>query len=521
MLSRALEEIACAIRVTRNLPGFVRRPISPTQASERLRRRLETREATFVRLVEEAVFNHPISPYLKLFRSISCELGDLRQMVRRHGLEATLSRLADEGLYLTFDEFKGRTPVVRGGHEFRFSDSDFDNPLIRPDFVLWTGGSRAPAMSVRVALAFAEEMAVSTSVALEANGLSNHRHAYWLLSTALTLSLRQIKLGRPPLAWFYPLSPIPMKGRLGTLWLEGMTRVLGRPLAAPRFMDMREPKRMVEWLAASVKDGPVLLTCYASSVVRICRAAVENGTELRDVCFVTFGEPYTFAKRQIVQAAGARAVSHYGFTEGGLVGYSCANPAAPDDVHLFEDVFALVQKPRAVSAESQEVMAFLLTSLIPTAPKIMLNVEPGDHGAVEQRACGCGLESVGLRRHISLVRSYEKLTGEGMTFVKGNLLRMLEVVLPARFGGGPTDYQLVEEEDSNGIVRLRLLVSPKVGTVDEARLGATFLAELSRDGGPSRTGAATWEKAGTLRIERCEPIATAAGKILPFHLIKL
>jgi len=150
MLSRALEEIACAIRVTRDLPGFVRRPISPTQASERLRRRLETREATFVRLVEEAVFNHPISPYRKLFRSISCELGDLRQMVRRHGLEATLSRLADEGLYLTFDEFKGRTPVVRGGHEFRFSDSDFDNPLIRPDFVLWTGGSRAPAMSVRV-----------------------------------------------------------------------------------------------------------------------------------------------------------------------------------------------------------------------------------------------------------------------------------------------------------------------------------------------------------------------------------
>jgi hypothetical protein len=520
MFSRAVDELASVARVVRDLPGFVRSPLSISQASERLRRRLENRESAFLSTTKEAVFDNPRSPYRKLFELLSCEFGDLREMVRRRGLEPTLGKLADEGLYLTFDEFKGRAPVVRGGREFRFSDTDFDNPLVRPHFVLWTGGSRAPAMSVRVSLTFAEEMAVSTAVALAANGLSHHRHAYWLLSTALTLSLRQIKLGRPPLAWFYPLSPIPVKNRLGTLWLERMTKALGCPLAAPQFMDMREPLRMAQWLATSAGDGPVLLTCYASSMVRICRAALTSGVPLKDVCFVTFGEPYTEAKRQIVRDAGARAVSHYGFTEGGLVGYSCANPVAPDDVHLFEDVYALVQKPRAVSPDAEPVEAFLLTSLLPSAPKIMLNVEPGDHGLVGERKCGCALESLGLRRHISLIRSYEKLTGEGMTFVKGDLLGVLEVALPARFGGGSTDYQLVEEEDSSGIVRLRLLVNPKVGEVDEDLLRAVFLGELSRHGGPNRTGAATWEKAGTLRIERREPVATAAGKILPFHLIK-
>ena len=37
-----------------------------------------------------------------------------------------------------------------------------------------------------------------------------------------------------------------------------------------------------------------------------------------------------------------------------------------------------------------------------------------------------------------------------MTFLDSDVIRVLEEVLPARFGGGPTDFQLVEQEDDDG-----------------------------------------------------------------------
>lgn len=513
-------ELLCTARMSVDLGSFIRTPISMSAAHQLLQRRLQQREAAFLSVLEHVVYANARSPYRRMLRAMSCEFADIRAMVNRDGVEGALGKLADEGFYLTFDEFKGRAPVVRGGWQFRFSDRDFDNPQVRSHFILWTGGSRNPAMAVRVSLDFVADMAVHTAVALEANGLSDHRHAYWLFSTALTLALRQVKLGRSPLAWFYPLSPIPWKGQLGARWLAWLSSRLGRRLPAPEHLDLREPDRMMDWLVRAARHGPVLLTCYASSMVRICRAAIERGVPLSDVCFVTFGEPFTEAKRVLVEAAGARAVSHYGFTEGGLVGYSCANPTVSDDVHVFDNAYAILQRPRAIGQTGESVDAFLLTTLLRSAPKVMLNVEPGDHGLLQNRSCGCGLESIGLRRHMALIRSYEKLTSEGMTFAKGGLLRLLETVLPERFGGSLVDYQLVEEEDEGGIVRLNLLVSPRVGPIDEGALRQVFLAELSRDGGPTRTGAAAWERADTVRIRRCEPMPTAAGKILPFHLIR-
>jgi hypothetical protein len=47
------------------------------------------------------------------------------------------------------------------------------------------------------------------------------------------------------------------------------------------------------------------------------------------------------------------------------------------------------------------------------------------------------------------------------------MLHILEEVLPARFGGSPLDYQLLEEEDEQGFTRLSLLVSPRVALADE------------------------------------------------------
>jgi phenylacetate-coenzyme A ligase PaaK-like adenylate-forming protein len=295
----------------------------------------------------------------------------------------------------------------------------------------------------------------------------------------------------------------------------------GRPLPVPEFVDLQEPARMARWLSDHTRAGrKVCLTCYASSAVRICTIAAEMGIPLRDVCFYAFGEPFTDAKREIVEAAGARAVVHYGFTEGGFLGFSCGNPQAADDVHFFRDAYAMIQQPRTVGDADVVVQAFLLTNLLSSAPKILLNMDLGDHGSCCQRHCGCPFEALGLDHHITHIRSHEKLSGEGMTFVKTDILRILEQVLPSRFGGTATDYQLVEQEDEKGILRLHLIVSPAAGAMDETAVRRVFLDELARKGGYAPLGAGIWKRAETLQIKRQLPLATRAGKILPFHLGK-
>lgn len=292
-------------------------------------------------------------------------------------------------------------------------------------------------------------------------------------------------------------------------------------MPTPTFLDLQEPGRIAGWLATRLREGKaVCVTTYASSAVRICAAAKEMGLDLSGVWFITLGEPYTDAKKQMVEAVGARALVRYAFTEAGIIGYLCGEPQASDDLHFHSDCYGLIQRSRTVGDSGPSVEAFLFTSLLPSAPKILLNVESGDYGVMEHRRCGCRLGAVGLTTHLAGIRSFEKLSGEGMTFVQTDLLRVLEEVLPARFGGTSADYQALEEEGDNGILRLLLIVSPRVGPVDEDRVRETFLEELGRNVRIGQAYAEIWRRAGTVHVKRQWPVPTKAGKILPFHLIK-
>src|SRR5207249_4403021 len=193
----------------------------------------------------------------------------------------------------------------------------------------------------------------------------------------------------------------------------------------------------------------------------------------------------------------------------------------PDDLHFFRDSHVLVQRSRPVREFGQSVEAFLITSLQPWPPKVALNLEIGDYGRVEQRACGCALGAIGLQDHIADIRSHEKLTGEGMTFVKSHLTKAVEDVLPRCFGGSSLDYQLLEEEDRNGILRVFLLASPALGPLDPAEIEQTFLAELAQGSQLDAHMARTWAQAGTIKVRREAPVVTKAGKVLPFHVVRL
>jgi hypothetical protein len=76
------------------------------------------------------------------------------------------------------------------------------------------------------------------------------------------------------------------------------------------------------------------------------------------------------------------------------------------------------------------------------------------------------------------------------------------------------------EEHQGCDSRTELMVSPKIGPVDADRVRHAFLEELGRDGGFARLSAEVWRRAGTVQVKRQWPVATKAGKILPFHVIK-
>jgi hypothetical protein len=161
-----------------------------------------------------------------------------------------------------------------------------------------------------------------------------------------------------------------------------------------------------------------------------------------------------------------------------------------------------------------------MTSLMPTAPKILLNVEIDDYGTVEERRCGCPLEELGFSTHIRHIRSFRKLTGEGITLIGTDMEHILDTVLPERFGGSVTDYQLWEEEDENGLTRLSLVVSPRVRIDDEGAVIDTVMRTLSTMNSGAEGARAIWAQAGSLRVKREEPFWTSRGKLMPLHLVK-
>jgi hypothetical protein len=506
-------------RLMRDLPAFLRAPLTYDRAHARAAERMANREAGFLALAKRAIYENPRSPYLDLLRHAGCDYGDLQALVNTRGLEGALAHLAASGVYVTFDEFKGRREAARGSRRFAFRDVDFDNPCILPHFELRSGGTRGPATAVRTHLDFITERATNTALAYEVHGLQGHDHVIWLVS-GITSTLMYARLNRRPLAWYYPVEPLPFAVRAGSHYLFAISRLAGRTLPRPAFQSLAEPQGMVARLTALLGAGKkIVVTTYASSAVRLSAAAQELGANLDGVCYVTLGEPFTEAKRKIVDASGAQTLVSYGFAEGGILGYACGTPSGSDDVHIFTDCYGLAERRRAVGSTGPQIDALLVTSLLSSAPKILLNVETGDYGVVERRGCGCAMGAGGLTTHFSQIRSFEKLSGEGMTFVQTDLLRVLEEVLPSRFGGTGADYQVLEREE-HGISRLSLIISPRLGDLDVDRARDIFLEELGRGGGLERMSAEFWRRANTVTVEREWPKATGAGKILPFQIAK-
>ena len=128
-------------RYAMGLPAFLRRPITLADAEAIVRRGMEERERNIPRLMERGVLSRPQSPYHRLMRPARCEMGGLRRMMQADGLTRTLHSLREAGVYVTFEEFKGRRPIVPRGESCGVKTSDFDNPFSRRSYEGESGGS--------------------------------------------------------------------------------------------------------------------------------------------------------------------------------------------------------------------------------------------------------------------------------------------------------------------------------------------------------------------------------------------
>src|SRR5687767_10180693 len=155
MMPEVREGLLRRARLTRDLPAFLRTPLPPERAVELVKAGLETRAARLLELVEWTIYANPRSPYLRLLEMAGCQAGDLRALVAAEGIEGALTRLARDGVYVTFDELKGRREIVRGSERFTVADTDFDNPLVTPHFELQTGGTSGAASVLRHDLEYA------------------------------------------------------------------------------------------------------------------------------------------------------------------------------------------------------------------------------------------------------------------------------------------------------------------------------------------------------------------------------
>ena len=523
-----LSDAAKYSRLALDLRSFLHNTITLEQSKQVIPQRLRNREGNFLTLVQKGIFENPKSPYIKLLKISGCEFGDIETMAKRDGVETTLHKLLAEGVYISWEEFKGKKDVVRGGSHLHFQETDFDNPFLASYYYVTSSGTRSAGTRTQFDLRYRSDISYYYMLALAVRDASDVPMGIWMpvlpSSTGISGLLHYWNIGNPVAKWFTPVEEnqvqASLRDRLALRYIIYAGRLWGAKLVKPEYVSLEQSGKVAHWMAGTKKRfGGCSLTCFPSLMVKVCQTAMENGLDISGTHFFGGGEPLTEAKRKQIEAAGATANPRYWITEIGFIGCSCPRASAADDVHLFSDSVAVIQHQREVEHTDISVNAFLFTSLLTSAPKIMLNVESDDYGVMETRNCGCLLGELGFRSHLHNIRSFAKLTGSGMTIIGSDFVRILEEVLPQKYGGASTDYQLLEEEDSQGQTHLNLIVNPNVGGIDERQLIDTVLEELRRSAHGGKLASGFWSQVNTLRIKRMHPISSS-GKVQTLHLMR-
>ncbi len=508
------------------LRRFLSEPAGVDRARAVLAQSRIDRTDSFIRLLRRAVFGFPQRPYAWLFDRAGIDFKRAEEGVRELGIEGALERWLDAGIYLTLDEFKGRAPIRRGGVELIATAADFDNPLLRRDIEASTSGSSGVRRRLAIDLDLLRYEATLHLIFSAGAGIQGAPMALWRPvppgTAGIKRALATLRNGGKLEHWF-TMEPFSLTRPQTRSWpvtaaaIVG-SRLAGRPLPIPEYVPLEQAERVAIWIAAVLRRGErphVDTSC--SGAIRILRAAKGASLDLRGAFFRTGSEPLTPTRAAIFAESGCEVRHHFAISETGPVGISCSQGKFPDEVHLIDAKIAAISRSGVPLVNAPAgIEPLYLTTLLTSTPKLLINVESGDYANREERDCDCPFGQLGFRTHLHTIRSYEKLSSAGMHFTGRILVRILEEVLPGRFGGDPTDYQFIEDE-VDGLPVVWLRVHPGRGSLDEADVVHTVLESLAAEGAADRMMAEVWRQGKVLRIDRRPPEVTETGKILALH----
>jgi hypothetical protein len=506
------------------LPVYLHRRLTTSEIRTLVTIRLKERDERFLERMREDVYGRPASVYAELLRHVRCEYGDIEADVRAKGLEAALTRLFRAGVYLTVDEFKGRKTVVRGSLEIQTDPRHLRSPRAAYHLPGSSGGSRSLGTPVLFDLRSIRDCASNCALNLCSRGGAEWIKCDWETpgAGARFRLMKFAAFGDPPQAWFSQMHPddplLPVTTGWNTRAIRLAGALVGRSFPAPVYAPLSDPTPVARWVADVLRHGQTpLIHTFPSSAVRMCLAAKERGIDVAGTQLLLAGEPVTEACARTVRAVGSEPIPRYGSMETGAIGYGCLSGEHSDEVHLVRDMHALIQPGAEGRAAALPENALLTTALHPRSPFLMLNVSMGDQAVLTERDCGCPLKELGWTPQLHSIRSFEKLSTLGATFLGDQLIAILERTLPARLGGAPTSYQLVEEETADGQPRLQLRVDPSIEALDDSRIAEEFCSAVAAVSASHAQRIEMWRDANTLRVVRALPIVSRAGKILHIH----
>lgn len=518
-----LNEASYYVGMARGWRQYVRAPLEPDPRSL-VRKCLENRESNFLEVMRRVVFANPSNPYHKLFEWAGCTLPDLERAVGSDGLEATLEKLRQAGVYLTHDEFKGRRPVERAGKEIAVEPSDFVNPLVPGALEHRTSGSSGASTATLRSLQYQVYHEAQQTLGIQEFASPDH----------VFIGLVPVLPGTVGIRW---MTYLPRRGFRVARWFalggkardsfhyRALTNLLvleakfaGSKTPFPTYLPEDDFLPVVTSIARLKLEGKTcILRAGVSRAVRVAAAALDHGVDISGSMFLVGGEALTDAKRAVIERAGVEPFPRYGMVELGSVGWSCRQMNKGNCVHVFRDSLALINHREVAPSSDVEVDSILFTTLLPFAPLVLLNVNMHDAGTLRAANCDCSWTRLGMTEQLENIIAYGKLTGQGTCLVGSDLLVLIEMTLPARFGGTPVDFQLVEREGA-AQTEIELRIHPRVGITSVEEVKSFFLAEIKKLWGGA-LALRWWTQTHGIHVVIAEPYVSGGQKILPLHLL--
>jgi len=483
----------------------------PPDPAAAIRDQFEHREERFLQMARHVLENRR-NLYRRIFDVAHCSYADLEAGVVKNGLRETLARLLAAGVYVTHDEFRGQTPIVRDGKQIEWSAGDWTNPWGRGLMEFTTSGSTGRPLVTRIGV-----KSLMYRLAHEAIDVTEHNvraRARVVVGAILPSSWpirRQLlwhRLGMSTDRWFALCGQGSSAAYRGmTAFLVAQLKLLGAQARYPEYLPPNDFSIAAKCLAQFRAEGrPAYVRGAVSLATRIAAVARERGFDISGTLFSVSGEPLTQAKRELMESTGSLVYPLYLSTEIGDLGYSCPAMNSGNCVHLCEDSVMLIPF-RKKNMEFDSVFA---TNLLLWNPRILINVETDDTAVIERVTCDCGFQRAGFTMQARDIVSYGKITSQGMTVQATDLIQLLESDLPARFGGAPGDYQLAEIEGA-AQTEMRLRVSPRTGVCTVEPVREFFLERIGKLYG-GRLSQNVWQFTDGFHVVIEEPETTFTGK---------